>query len=495
VPDAKLRGNDTVFPDRDGLVGAFLARVRATLDRYAMVRPGERVLVAVSGGPDSTALLDALWRLASEGGFGLAVAHFNHGLRGEAADCDEAHVRELAAGYGLELICGRGDAEEAARVEGRGLEAAARRLRHDFLLRAAAELGCGPIALGHTASDRVETLILNLLRGCGVAGLRGIPPVRRPFVRPLIALWRHQVEAYCNAAGLRTRADASNLDTERFLRNRVRHELLPLLEREYRAGAAEALLRCAEAVEEELEWTEPAVREALEAARACGDRPLSLSVEALRAMREGLLFRVLRAGAEEAFGDVRDWRWEHFAALADAVRRAETGHRVSLPGGLEALVSYGRLIIGPRRAEPAAIEERPLAVPGEVELPETGAAIRARVVPRAEAPPAGPDTAILDAALADGLTVRGWRPGDRFVPLGMTGHKKLQDFFTDEKVPAHARAAVALVTHPASGIIWVAGMRIAQTAKAPADAAEVLVLEMLRRSGDGRGNVSLDGEG
>lgn len=462
----------------EDVVDSFLKRVRATVRRYRMARPGERILAAVSGGADSVTMLDALVRLAPEEGFSLVVAHFNHGLRGAAADADEAHVADLARGYGLQFVVGRGDVAAAAQAERRGLEAAARRVRNEFLRTTADQHGCGAIALAHTASDRVETVLLHLLRGTGLAGLQGMRPVRRPFIRPLIAVWRTEVEEYCRAAGLQWRTDETNRDTRRFLRNKIRHELLPLLEREYGPGVSEAILRSAEAVEMELSWTEPLVREALaEACERQGDR-VRLNLARLRGLPNGLLVRILRRAAMEVFGGVRDWRWEHFAGLAEAVRESRTGHRVVLPGGLEARVSYDWLELGERQPEPCALPERPLPVPGEVELPEAGVRLSGRLCPRREAPPPGPAVAVLDAALAHGLVVRGWRPGDAFVPLGMSGRKKLQDFFVDAKVPKAARRLVPLVVHPQAGVIWVVGMRIAQDAKAPSMAEVVLVLEM-----------------
>lgn len=469
---------------------SFLQRVGETMHRHRMVRRGERILVAVSGGADSVAMLDALVRLAPEEGFGLVVAHFNHGLRGAEADADEAHVAALARHYGLEFTAGRGDVAAAARLEGRGLEAAARKLRHDFLRAAASQHGCGIIALGHTASDRVETFLLHLLRGTGLAGLQGMRPVRRPFIRPLIALWRAQVEEYCRAAGLQWRTDATNRDARRFLRNKIRHELLPTLEREYGPGVAEAILRCAEAVEMELAWTEPLVRETLAEAYQQSQESVRLNLARLQGLPDGLLMRILRTAAVEGFGGAYDWRWEHFAALAQAVRKGRTGHRVALPGGLEGHVSYGWVELGPARPEPSSLPERPLPVPGRVDIPEAGVQVESRVCSRQEAPSPGPQVAVLDAALTDGLVVRGWRPGDAFVPLGMTGRKKLQDFFVDAKVPRAVRGLVPLVVHPRAGVIWVAGMRISQDAKAPAGAPLVLVLEM-RRGGEASGAAGL----
>lgn len=470
----------------------FLNTVEATAAQWDMWRRGDRLLVAVSGGPDSMALLDALARLSEEARLGLVVAHFHHGLRGPDADADADHVRRAAEAYGLRFVLGRGDARAEAQRMGRGLEAGARALRLRFLRQTAAEHDCRHIALGHTASDRAETVLIHLLRGTGLWGLRGIPPVRRPFVRPLIRLWRTDTEAYCRAAGISWRIDRSNLQPEAALRNKIRRQLLPLLEREYRRGAGRAIVRCAEAVDAELAWTEPLVQDIVGRAAQIEEGKVSLRLEELRSLPDGLLVRVLRAGAGEALGPLWDWGYVHFQALAHAVRRGQTGHTVVLPGGSEARVEYGTLIIGPRAAQPEAdaIKPRPLPVPGRVAVPEAGVELEAAIVQRDEAPKPGPDTAVLDPALAHGLQVRGWQPGDRFHPLGAPGSKKLHDFFIDTKVPRRRRATVPLVIHPEKGIIWVVGLRISEGCRLRAGSQLALVIRA-KPLGEARATVSL----
>jgi len=464
-------------PATPDTIESFLARVRETARRHQMWHPGQRLLVAVSGGPDSVSLLDVLVRLAAEGALALVVAHFHHGLRGEEADADALYVQALASRYGLEAVVGRGDVRAEAERMGRGVEAAARRLRHGFLREQAREHSCERIALGHTASDRVETVLLHLLRGSGLWGLRGIPPVRPPFVRPLVEVWRADTEAYCRAAGLTWRVDRTNLEAGASLRNKIRHELLPLLEAEYRPRAAEAVLRCAEAVDAEMAWTEALVREALGGAVETAAGLARVRLASIRALPDGLLIRVLRHAASEAHGPLWDWSQVHFRALIHAAREGQTGHKVTLPGGLEGRVAYGWLEIGAPKEPAPEIPERPLPVPGRVDVPEAGISIGARIIAAEEAPGAGPTRAVVAESLAVGLLVRGWRPGDRFFPLGAPGSRKLQDFFVDAKVARDERGRKALVIHPQAGIIWVAGMRVGEKARPPEGVRRVLLLE------------------
>ncbi|MGD9519360.1 MAG: tRNA lysidine(34) synthetase TilS, partial [Armatimonadota bacterium] len=377
-------------PPGEAAIEGFIERVKATARKYSLWQRGQRVLVAVSGGPDSVTLLDALVRLAPEEGLGLVVGHFNHGLRGAEAEADALYVERLAGDYGLPFVLGHGDVRAEAPHLGRGIEAAARELRHRFLRWAAADRGCDLIALGHTASDRVETVLMHLLRGSGLWGLRGIPPRRLPFVRPLVELWRSDTEAYCAAMGLEWRLDRTNLEAGASLRNKIRHKLLPLLEREYRHGAQEAVLRCAEAVDLELEWTEPMVKYVLGDAAEIAEGRARLRLKSLKSLPPGLLMRVLRSAAQEALGPLRDWSRVHFEALREAVDKGRTGHVVVLPAGHEARVSYGWLEIGAGTVEVPEIPERLLPVPGSVELPEAAIRLTARIVPRSEAPEPGP---------------------------------------------------------------------------------------------------------
>jgi tRNA(Ile)-lysidine synthase len=469
--------------------------VRAAAARYAMWRSGDGVLVAVSGGLDSVTLLDVLVRVAAADGLKVVVAHFDHGLRGAEGQADADFVSALASGHGLPFVLGAGDVEAEAKALGRGVEAAARRLRLAFLADAAAARSCSAVALAHTADDRAETVLLNLLRGSGLWGLQGMPAVRQPFVRPFLSVWRSDVEAHAAAAGLSWRVDSTNLDTSRFLRNKIRHELLPLLEAEYHAGAADALARCAAAVEAELAWSDAHVAAALRAAAPeVGDGAIFVRVAPLAPLPDGLLVRVLRAAATSLLGDVADWSFDHYAALLDLVRDARTGRRAALPAGVEARVAYGVLRLGAPVVRPQPLPARLLPVPGEVHLPELGLVLRARLVSRDEAPHPGANLAVFDSRFADALTVRGWQPGDRFVPSGMTGAKKLQDFFTDEKLPAEIRPLVPLVIHPLWGILWVVGMRIAAAVGPPADSPEALVISAVAPGGAGGRLSEADGE-
>lgn len=448
-------------------------KLLAAVDEYDMLATGQRVLVAVSGGPDSMALLHALYTLADSLEVQLAVAHLNHGLRGAAADDDERYVHGWSQRWDLPYFVEHQDIAALAAEEKLSIEQAGRQARYEFFTRLAAQHGFDRIALGHTATDRIETLLINLLRGTGLHGLRSIPPCQGQFIRPLITARREETAEYCAVHNLQPRLDASNLSAEYCLRNKVRLELLPRLASDYAPHIATSLLRLAAAVEQELQWTEPLVEAAYrQAAQADGDG-IALDLHQLADMPEGLRYRLLRYALVQLRADTADMEAVHYDALHRMVRSGQTGRQVALPGGVLAQRGYNSIRLTGRRTEEqgacAGICDRhTLAVPGTVRVPELGLTVEAEVMRQrpAELGQAQGRQIVMDGcALGDKLFVRTWQPGDRLQPLGMTGHKKVQDIFVDEKVPRRQRARVPLLTTSDDEIVWAVGYCLSEQFK------------------------------
>lgn len=441
---------------------------RRALRDFEMLSAGDRVVVAVSGGQDSVALLGLLHELPPGSCAGVVVAHYHHGLRAEA-DAEEQFVGKLAARMGYEAVTGRGDVGRYAEEEGLNLEAAARQLRYEFLREAAAETDCSRIAVGHTASDLAETLLMNLLRGAGLDGLASISPVRGEVIRPLVYVSRSQTAEYCHVRGLDFYTDASNADTETYYRNHVRHHLLPALERDYGPGVEQALLRMALAARAELEWTESHVQRALADCRSDEEAPVALRVSIAAQLPAGLLNRVLRLAISQAGLDTRSLGWEHQEGMANLIYGEAGSAQIDLPDGFVARRQYEAFVVekaceGPEEA--AEGFQVWLKIPGQTKLPD-GRSVIVTVhktapthLPAADAP-----EAVLDAKAAGArLGVRTLRPGDRFIPLGMEGTRKVSDFLIDEKVPAQDRAGVVAVVDADDKILWLVGLRIGQAA-------------------------------
>lgn len=422
--------------------------------RYGMFHPGDTVLVAVSGGPDSVALLHALHTRRDEFGVTLHVAHLNHCIRGEASYMDEEFVRALAQEWGIPATIERVDVPALRKKLRLGEEEAARRARHELLRRTAKAVGASKIAIGHTADDRAESVLMNVIRGAGIDGLASIRPVSGDIVRPLIDTWRSEVEDYIRENQLPFRMDESNRDIT-YTRNRIRHELIPLLERGYNQRVKEALVRLAEIAESASGLIDSTASDALSRITYRG----AIDAGLLSELPEALRYQVVRSEIERLKGDLRDVEFEQVGRVVEALGSGED-FTITLPSGaIYAVRGDGEFRItrkeGPPPVEPFDIE---LAVPGRTAIPQIGLAIEAEVVERPQPAPTPPDTVVIpEEAIKGPLRVRNVRPGDRIIPFGMHDSKKLQDVFVDKKVPRTDRASAAVVVDDEK-VLWVVGV-------------------------------------
>ncbi len=447
-------------------------RVCRTIDRYRLLPPGAGVLVAVSGGADSTALVYLLREASSRLGIQLAgLAHFNHLLRGAASDADERFCRELAGGLGLRFEADRGDVRAAARRRGTSVEDAGRQLRYEFFEEARERTGASHVAVGHTRDDQAETVLLNLLRGAGTAGLGGMPARRGSIVRPLLDCTHRELVEWLAEGGIPFREDETNCD-RRFLRNRVRHEILPALTAVV-PSASDAIARAAEINRVDAEFLDELA--AGELARISGtpsDGLYAVDAVALAAMPTALGRRVARLalGAVAGGGFLG---FEHTQKVLDLARETVRGP-VRLPGRRVTRTGAGQLVIavarGRGRKGEGSVAFRtfstvPLSIPGEAPLADgrvVSCELRQGGIAVLGGQLAGADgmTAVIDADLVAGLSVRFRRRGDRFRPLGLAGRKTLQDFFVDRKVPREERDRTPIVVDPDDRVVWIAGHAI-----------------------------------
>lgn len=459
----------------------FLAQINAAVERYAMLSPGDRVLVALSGGQDSMALLHCLHGMDIP----LGAAHLHHGMRAEVADADVAFLRAWCAETGVPLCVEEVSVPELAATAGVSLEQAGREARYRLLNRVAEEEGFTRIALGHTATDRAETVLMNVLRGSGLEGLRGIPPVNGRIIRPLILVTRQQTEEYCLAHGLAPRLDCTNLDTEFSLRNRIRLCLLPLVEAEYAAGASEALARLAEIAEQELQWTEPWEAESFARVVRADEEGLGLNLVALRGLPPGLQRRVVRRALVSVAGSAEGLCMGHVEDVLRLALVGRTGARVSLPFEMAAERGYNEVWVSrgdPPCEEPAAWQVA-LPIPGVAELPGGGRVV-CECVPRPKDLRDGvPGVVHVSTRVGEALMVRNRRPGDRVHPLGMAGTRKVKDLLIDRKAPRQERERIPVVLDCGGRIVWVAGVCLSQEAALRPEESECIRLEWTPRDG------------
>jgi tRNA(Ile)-lysidine synthase len=445
--------------------------IRPTLRRHAMLAGGERVLVSVSGGADSVALLVGLLSLAEEWRLDLHVLHVDHQLRTDSAR-DAAFVGALGRRLGVPVAV-----ERVHVAAGGSIEAAARLARHAALEATAVRLGAQRIALGHTADDQAETVLMRLFEGAGVRGLAAIPPVRGRIIRPLIEVRRREVEQALRGAGVEWIEDPTNQDPK-FLRNRIRHEVLPFLAATYDADVVPGLVHAAALAREATDALDQlAGRELERLAVVEADGALTLPLASLRALPSFVAPEVLRQAAARLGGTASLRAWAHRGlARITALPQPRRPFRL---GGVTVEVGGDRVRLGCALA--AALTTRTLAVPGRVELPEIGRAVRATIVDAAgyDVPRDATVVAFDADALPAALVVRGRRRGDRLTAFPH-GERRLKTLLIDAKIPRWERARIPVI-EAAGEIVWVAGLRRSAVAPVTARTRSVLQLALVPR--------------
>ncbi len=499
-----------------GYQGDFKVKVARFVEEKGLIKTGETVLVAVSGGADSLALLHVLEGLAKDPSppfFKLHVAHLDHGLRGRAGQNDARFVSRCARKLGLSFSMGRVDAEAYRRRHGLSLEAAARQLRYLFLQQTAAKIGAGKVAVGHNRDDQVETVLMNFLRGAGLEGLSGMKPRRRLgeancfLIRPLLDCSRMEIETFCSVLQLRPRLDETNRELC-FHRNRLRLELLPHLERKHNPRLRESILRLTKILERENDYLEKLAAGQLQQLLLGEDaarKSVHLQPAGFCQAHPALQARMIRLASARLHGAFpRDLDFGHIEQIMRLCCRPGQGSgELHLPAGLRAVLRPGRLTLTLQQGTRGpSFTPVPLPVPGTAVLPELSLkVVSGRKKPgRLSWPPDPRKEAFLDyrrvfalrsgherqesSSAGDGSTlellVRPRREGDRFYPLGAPGSKKLKDYYVDKKIPREERDGIPLVV-AGETIIWVAGYQVSELCRVTEETAEVLVLRLLQK--------------
>ena len=438
-------------------VDALEKQLAAVIRRDRLLPKGRPVLVAVSGGLDSMSLLHALAQLRRQFGWQLTAAHFNHRLRGRAADKDERLVLKVCRALKIPCRVGRWDeAEQAAAVKAMGVEMAAREARHRFLGATARDAGAARIALAHHADDQVELLFVRLLRGAGSRGLSGMrtltrhgAPLNAWLARPLLGFRRAELSAWVRTQRIAFREDASNHDA-RFLRNRVRAELLPFLRDRFTPALDGTVLRTMTTLADEADWLRAAAGEFLAAKSEHGFAQLHPALQ-----RQVLVCQLEQRGL--AFD----------TELVEHLRR-EAGRPITATGGqVITRTAKGRVVVAPPRQPTPETNKSATEVSGpRGRVQFGGVAIQWSRHPFRKRPKFQSGRELFDAdKIGDGITLRHWRPGDRFQPSGQGRAAKLQNLFTNAKIPRARRHEAVLALTGRGEIFWVEGLRISEQFK------------------------------
>lgn len=449
-----------------------IEKTTRTVESCGMVAGAKLVLAAVSGGPDSVCMLHLLRSLSDRYGFKLAVAHMNHGFRPESAS-EAVFVREIAEGFGLPCVVEEAHLGERLAGLPVNCQDEARKVRYDFLERAADEIGADRIAVGHNADDQAETWIMRVIRGAGAKGLSAIPPVRGRIIRPLLDITREEIMEYLSENGIGYVTDKSNLKTV-YLRNSLRMRLMPMV-KEYNPEAVTALVHSAEILRQEDNLLDSLANDALSRISAEKDGLLRIDAAGFCALHEALKRRVVRLACARTKGDTLGLSYGHVIDAVRLLTGSGTGKGIDLPGGVRVETGYGEVVFRRESAAPEGFRVE-LHIPGTARVPS--GTITAEVCSGALSGHGGSVAFIDMERLTGPLFVRNREDGDLFHPAGMDGRKKLKEYFIDKKVPRGERGRVPIVVC-GDDIVWVAGFRADGRFAARQGAPHVVRLSLL----------------
>ncbi len=454
-------------------------QIKRTIDRYHLLEKGDRLIVGVSAGVDSMVLLHLFNAYREAFDLSLIVAHINHGLRPEESEKEAELVQKESAQLGLPFEYGQFNVKEFQKLGGLSPQDAARRIRFHFFYDLLQKHHAQKIALGHNADDQVETVLLRLIRGSGLQGLKGILPIREEkVIRPLLEVWRGEIESFAIEKKIPFLLDSSNLKKD-YLRNRIRLALIPLIEREYQPNFKEILMRTSSILREENDYLEKGAEEAYQKIIREERDALSFKFSEYQSLHQAIQWRVIK----KILGRIYDWRMvmekgegSEAHKIYQKLHQSSPSFLLELTHGVWVEKRYDIVLLGKREVKPFPPFEVELISPCHTFIEEIGKEVVIEETNRDKIRNFnGPsNTALMDyESLQFPLKMRNFRPGDRFHPLGVKGTQKLKDFFIDHKVPKFERPKVSLLI---SGemIAWIVGYRIDERVKVTEKTKKVL---------------------
>ena len=471
-----------------------LRTVRQTIADHRMLAAGDAVLIAVSGGMDSVAMVQVLHTLAADLSIQLAIAHLNHSLRREDSDRDADFVAEFAGRLELPLYIEKRNVRQFQRTARLSPEEAARAVRYEFLKETAARNGFNKIATGHHGNDNAELVLMNLLRGSGPLGLSGIAPVRDgKIIRPLIALKQSEIVDYITEKKLPFVTDSSNTDLS-FRRNRIRHHLIPALEKSYNPAVIDTLNRLGTIMRSEDQWLENVLDKDYSRCIVVDEHAsVNLDLDRFKGLATAAKRRVIRKAIRSVKNDLRRITLLHIDAVLGLIDNRAGAGCLNLPDGIQITLKAEALTIEKNTGlhpgstgkpdEPVVIDYiYTITTPGIISIKETGLSIKLSEIGTDELPgfeDIAPNIAFFDMdSLQFPLVVRNFRPGDRFSPLGVSGTQKVKKYFIDNKIPGpQRRKCPLLLSH--DKIIWIAGHRMDNCGKVVPATNRIIKAELL----------------
>ncbi len=456
-------------------------KVLETLKKYKMIEPGDTVLVALSGGPDSIALTCLLKDLANDLGITIFAAHLNHGLRGAEADADAKHATEFAKSLNIPITVKKADVLTYKERHKLSVEMAAREIRYHFLLETARAVKANKIATGHTANDQAEEVLLNLVRGAGLTGLAGIPPVREKiFIRPLIRCLKDELLDYLHEKRIPYRIDSTNLDTT-YLRNRLRHKVFPLLE-DINPRVIRTLSKTSDLVRDEEEFWDSYIEEIFDKISAIYQKSNAIIIEIPQMIRYHISVqrRIVRYAIKKLKKRIWGIGFDRIEDILKICHKDKPGGAIELHGNIVVEAQGNKLLIHENLPGDRSVFDIEIPSVGKYTIDEPLEAtlsLEYSTLQSINYMHLGKYEAVVDAdRVKFPLKIRSVRPGDRFTPLGLEGSKKLQDFFVDEKIPRYLRPHIPIVTDREK-IIWVVGYRIDDRVKVTKQTKKIIFMK------------------
>lgn len=459
--------------------------VKRTIKKYNMLKKNERIVIGVSGGPDSLCLLHVLKTISLDEGYRLYAAHLNHQFRGKDADEDAAFVEELCKKWGIPVFIKVFDVPAYAEKTGLSPEEAGREIRYRLFDEVVEKVSADKIAVAQNLNDQAETILMRFMRGSGIEGLKGIEPVRDNIVRPLLEIDRRRIEKYCSLNELSPRIDKTNLEPV-YNRNKIRLELIPYIEKNFNPNIIQSLVRFSNIVREENELLEnEAYREFDVVAEPENDRVV-ISIEKSKGLHIAQKRRIIRLAVEQLANSLNGFDFKHFESVVGLMEKS-TGAAVILPHKLKAYVSYDKLILAKNieKADKKCYYKLKYDYNNVIET-EDGQIIIQRLKPEEiKNIPKERDRVYIDGSrIKEELVLRNREPGDKFSPIGMKGSKKLKDYLIDEKVPREKRDGLKLIAD-GNEIIWIIGGRLSEKYKITDHSSNIVMIKYSGRNNSG----------
>jgi len=458
-----------------------IENIRKTIDKNNMIEKGDKIIVGVSGGPDSLCLLHVLKELCGEYGCSLYAAHLNHKFRGEAADSDAAFVGDICRKWDITAFIEVFDVPAYIEETGLSPEEAGREIRYRLFNRICEKVGGNKIAVAHNLNDQAETILMRLMRGSGIEGLKGIEAVRGNIIRPLLEIERSRIEEYCLENNLTPRLDKTNLEAV-YHRNKVRLELIPYIEKNFNPNIMMTLSRFSRLVKDENDFLETEAGRKLQKIAEFLDDRVVIDIPKLNAIQKALQRRIIRQCIEKLSNTLNGFDFKHFEGVLELAGKT-TGAAVILPHKLKAFISYNKLVLVKDvvKADKKCYYKLKYDYENSVETPLGYITIERRKAKEIGELRGQKDIIYIDASkIKRELVLRCREPGDMFAPIGMKGTKKLKEYLIDEKIPREERDKLELIAD-GNEIVWISGSRLSEKYKITGETSDAIVIKYIRR--------------